>query len=90
MLCPITTVRKTHIKSTDQSQNYFANNLVDPLTGTKEEAQAYENQAIGRAQRQGQTKPVTVVRFVIKNTIEHEFYVRNTGSNQHGKFWRFK
>jgi SNF2 family DNA or RNA helicase len=59
--------------------------LMDPMTGTKEEAQAYENQAVGRAQRQGQTKPVTVVRFVIKNTIEHEYYVRNTGSNQHGQ-----
>jgi SNF2 family DNA or RNA helicase len=59
--------------------------LMDPMTGTKEEAQAYENQAIGRAQRQGQTKPVTVVRFVIKNTIEHEFYIRNTGTKQHGQ-----
>eukprot|EP00029_Vermamoeba_vermiformis_P006184 TRINITY_DN2356_c0_g1_i1.p1 TRINITY_DN2356_c0_g1~~TRINITY_DN2356_c0_g1_i1.p1 ORF type:complete len:823 (+),score=195.71 TRINITY_DN2356_c0_g1_i1:366-2471(+) len=59
--------------------------LMDPMTGTKEEAQAYENQAIGRAQRQGQTKPVTVVRFVIKNTIEHEFFVRNTGAKQHGQ-----
>eukprot|EP00029_Vermamoeba_vermiformis_P013986 TRINITY_DN896_c0_g2_i1.p1 TRINITY_DN896_c0_g2~~TRINITY_DN896_c0_g2_i1.p1 ORF type:complete len:954 (-),score=215.31 TRINITY_DN896_c0_g2_i1:65-2926(-) len=59
--------------------------LMDPLTGTKEEAQAYENQAVGRAQRQGQTKPVTVVRFVIKNTIEHQYYIRNTGSNQHGQ-----
>jgi SNF2 family DNA or RNA helicase len=58
--------------------------LMDPMTGTKEEAQAYENQAVGRAQRQGQTKPVTVVRFVIKNTIEHELYVRNAGSNQQG------
>jgi hypothetical protein len=62
----------------------------DPMTGTKEEAQAYENQAVGRAQRQGQTKPVTVVRFVIKNTIEHEYYVRNTGSNQHGKYCIWK
>ncbi len=55
------------------------------MTGTKEEAQAYENQAIGRAQRQGQTKPVTVVRFVIKNTIEHEYYVHNTGTKQHSQ-----
>lgn len=55
------------------------------MTGTKEQAQAYESQAVGRAQRQGQTQPVTVVRFVIKNTIEHEYYVRNAGSNQHGK-----
>ena len=45
---------------------------------SKEEAQAYETQAIGRAQRQGQTKPVTVVRFIIKNTIEHDLCLRNT------------
>lgn len=34
-------------------------------------------QAIGRAHRQGQTKMITVVRFLMKNTVEHEFYLEN-------------
>lgn len=51
--------------------------VVDPVSGTKKEAQAVESQAIGRAYRQGQTKQVTVVRFIVKNTIEHVTYMRN-------------
>eukprot|EP00029_Vermamoeba_vermiformis_P008910 TRINITY_DN4297_c0_g2_i1.p1 TRINITY_DN4297_c0_g2~~TRINITY_DN4297_c0_g2_i1.p1 ORF type:complete len:610 (-),score=224.30 TRINITY_DN4297_c0_g2_i1:18-1847(-) len=51
--------------------------LLDPVSGTKKEAQAVESQAIGRAYRQGQTKQVTVVRFIVKNTIEHVTYMRN-------------
>jgi len=51
------------------------------MSGSKEEAQAYEQQAISRAQRQGQTKPVTVVRFIIKNTIEYDLYLRNVSQS---------
>ncbi len=56
--------------------------VLDPMSGSREEAQAYETQAIGRAQRQGQTKPVTVVRFIIKNTIEHDLYLRNVSHSK--------
>eukprot|EP01118_Nematostelium_gracile_P004272 TRINITY_DN15002_c0_g1_i1.p1 TRINITY_DN15002_c0_g1~~TRINITY_DN15002_c0_g1_i1.p1 ORF type:complete len:192 (+),score=48.47 TRINITY_DN15002_c0_g1_i1:37-612(+) len=52
--------------------------LMDPVAGTKEEASAIESQAVGRAHRQGQTKQVIVVRMIIKNTIEYEYYLRNT------------
>lgn len=34
-------------------------------------------QAIGRAHRLGQTEKLTVVRFLVVNTIEHETYLRN-------------
>jgi len=56
--------------------------MVDPVSGTKKEAQAVESQAIGRAYRQGQTKQVTVVRLIIKNTIEHITYMRNNDVNE--------
>ncbi len=65
--------------------NVFSN--ADPMTGGKEEAQAYEQQAIGRAQRQGQTKPVTVVRFIIKNTIEYDLYLRNVSQSTYPRLY---
>ena len=52
------------------------------MTGSKKEAQAIESQAIGRAHRQGQTKQITIVRFVVKNTIEHALYLRNNDVNE--------
>jgi len=55
--------------------------LIDPVAGSKEEAVAIERQAIGRAHRFGQTKQVVVVRMIIKDTIEHELYIRNTTPN---------
>jgi len=55
--------------------------LMDPVSGSKKEAQATEAQAIGRAHRQGQKNEVTVVRFVIKDTLEHEYYLRNNADN---------
>eukprot|EP00029_Vermamoeba_vermiformis_P009184 TRINITY_DN4500_c0_g1_i2.p1 TRINITY_DN4500_c0_g1~~TRINITY_DN4500_c0_g1_i2.p1 ORF type:complete len:980 (+),score=214.26 TRINITY_DN4500_c0_g1_i2:150-3089(+) len=51
--------------------------LLDPVRGTKKEAQAVELQAIGRAHRQGQTKQIYIVRFVVKNSIDHKVYLRN-------------
>lgn len=47
------------------------------MTGTKEEAFALEQQAIGRAYRQGQTRQVTVVRFIVKDTLEETLHYRN-------------
>eukprot|EP01094_Clydonella_sp_ATCC50884_P027353 TRINITY_DN7826_c0_g1_i1.p1 TRINITY_DN7826_c0_g1~~TRINITY_DN7826_c0_g1_i1.p1 ORF type:complete len:1090 (-),score=130.01 TRINITY_DN7826_c0_g1_i1:1428-4697(-) len=48
--------------------------LVDPVTGTKDEAQAQDAQAIARAHRIGQDKPVKVSRLIVANTIDQEDY----------------
>ena len=53
--------------------------LLDSLNASKEEARHLEEQAIGRAVRLGQTRQVEVRRFIIRNTIEHDFYLRNIG-----------
>jgi SNF2 family DNA or RNA helicase len=52
--------------------------LLDPISESKEKAQAIEAQAIGRAHRQGQTKGIKVIRMIIKDTVEHELYLRNS------------
>ena len=54
--------------------------LVDPVVGTKEEAQATDSQAIARAHRLGQDKPVIVVRFIVENSIEQADYEQTYGS----------
>ncbi len=82
--------------------------VADPVTGTKEEQEAVEAQAIGRAQycglldslfllpsahcffcfwfcfcvcsRQGQTKKLQVIRFVMKDSLEEELYQRTVQS----------
>jgi hypothetical protein len=59
-------------------------NFADPHSGTREEAEAYETQAVGRAYRQGQTKDVTVIRFIIKDSVEHKIYITNC-ANAKGK-----
>lgn len=46
----------------------------DPVRGTKEEAQAVETQAIGRAYRQGQKRQVVVARFITRKSIEYQTY----------------
>lgn len=51
--------------------------LLDTANTSKENALAIENQAVGRAVRLGQKKSVQVVRFIIKDTIEEEYYKRN-------------
>jgi SNF2 family DNA or RNA helicase len=51
--------------------------LIDPISGSKEEAYAIENQAIARACRLGQNKSIKIIRLIIKDTIEHELYKRN-------------
>lgn len=44
--------------------------LLEPVYGTEEYREAIENQAIGRADRIGQKRPIEVIRFIIKDTIE--------------------
>jgi SNF2 family DNA or RNA helicase len=51
--------------------------LLDPMDGTVEEARATEVQALGRAHRQGQYLKVTLVRFIIQDSVEEELYLRN-------------
>jgi len=51
--------------------------LIDPMTGSKSEAQAIERQAIGRAYRLGQKHQLAIVRFVIQETAEHKLFMRN-------------
>lgn len=52
------------------------------VPATKEQALAMESQAIGRAFRQGQKGRVTVVRFIFRNTIEHELFLRNSETQE--------
>jgi superfamily II DNA or RNA helicase len=56
------------------------------MSGSKTEVQAYESQAIGRAHRQGQKGEVTVVRLIIKNSVEHEMYLAAKEPVKPGKF----
>jgi len=51
--------------------------LLDSLNTNKENALSIEEQAIGRAVRIGQTKQVKVKRLIMRNTIEHDRYIRN-------------
>lgn len=51
--------------------------FVDPAYGSYEYRVDLEKQAIGRAYRTGQTKPVTVIRYVIKDSIEEQIYYSN-------------
>lgn len=51
--------------------------LLDTPNTDKEAALAIENQAIGRLVRLGQARTVEVVRMIIKDTIEEEYYERN-------------
>ena len=51
--------------------------LVHPFFATHHEhCIAWEAQAIGRAHRQGQTKKVTIHRFIALGTIEEELLVQ--------------
>jgi SNF2 family DNA or RNA helicase len=51
--------------------------LLEPISGTYEFRKNTEKQAIGRAHRTGQLEQVTVVRFIIKDTVEEEIYKDN-------------
>ena len=59
--------------------------LLDTVNGEKGEANAIEEQAIGRSARLGQTKSVKVVRLIMKDTIENEYYNQNVGNSFTGE-----
>jgi SNF2 family DNA or RNA helicase len=53
--------------------------MMEPMEEVSAEAAyALEQQAIGRAHRQGQTKEIQVIRLIIRNTLEEELYQRNS------------
>jgi len=51
--------------------------LLDPISGDYEYRRNMEWQAVGRAYRMGQSDPVEIVRFIIKDTIEEDIYLEN-------------
>lgn len=51
--------------------------LLEPVYGSKEYRQNIETQAIGRADRIGQMRPIEVHRFIISDTIEEDIINEN-------------
>jgi len=51
--------------------------LLEPVYGSCEYRNNIESQAIGRADRIGQQRPIQVHRFIIKETIEHDIINNN-------------
>jgi SNF2 family DNA or RNA helicase len=54
----------------------IANKIIflEPIYGKEEYRKNIEYQAIGRADRLGQTRPIDIYRFIIKDTIEQDIY----------------
>jgi hypothetical protein len=50
------------------------------MDGTAKQIKATESQAIARAYRQGQKQEVTIVRLLMKDSVEHENYLRVYGN----------
>lgn len=48
--------------------------LLEPIYGSQEYRKEIESQAIGRADRLGQKRPIEINRFIIKDTIEEDIY----------------
>jgi SNF2 family DNA or RNA helicase len=51
--------------------------FVEPINASKEEINTIESQAIARACRIGQKEKVSIIRFLIEDTIEEEIYKNN-------------
>jgi SNF2 family DNA or RNA helicase len=48
--------------------------LLEPIYGSQEYRKDIESQAVGRADRLGQKRPIQICRFIIKETIEEDIY----------------
>ena len=46
--------------------------LLEPIYGSKEYRYDIESQAVGRADRLGQKRPIDIHRFIIKDTVEED------------------
>lgn len=51
--------------------------FIEPIHGSVQRRIDIENQGIGRASRISQNRPIEVIRFIIKDTIEEELYNHN-------------
>ena len=51
--------------------------LLDTLNTTPKRAKQIEDQAIGRSARLGQDKQIIIKRFIMHDTIEYDYYLRN-------------
>jgi hypothetical protein len=51
--------------------------MIDVINADKAKSKDIETQAIGRSVRLGQKRPVKLIRFVTKNTIEEETFLSN-------------
>jgi SNF2 family DNA or RNA helicase len=54
--------------------------LVEPVYGTIKYRKDIENQAIGRASRLNQTRPIEVIRYIVQDAIEEDIY--NSGYSE--------
>ena len=54
--------------------------LLDPIIDSANKGRAVDAQAIARAHRLGQTELVTVIRFIVENTIDQEDYQKTNGT----------
>jgi len=59
--------------------------LVDPMTGTAKEIKTTESQAIARAHRRGQENEITICRFIVRGTVEHENFLSVYGGREEEK-----
>jgi len=48
--------------------------FIDPIYGDENYRLSVEVQGIGRASRLGQTKPVKVIRYLIKDSVEEDIF----------------
>lgn len=48
--------------------------FLEPIYGSETYIESVQNQAIGRADRIGQSRPIEIIRFFIRDTIEEEIY----------------
>lgn len=60
--------------------------LLDTIQKNKYETVSMENQAIGRAVRLGQDKEVIIKRFIMKNTVEEQYFNENKISENINEF----